>query len=218
MISLDNTKKILVQCDFDGTVTIDDISFMLLDAFASGDWHAINQEYADGKITVGQFNERAFGLVKASKKAMLDYIERRVVIRPGFDEFVAECRKKGFRLVIVSNGLDFYIKQIFADRGLTGLEYHASESRFHANRLRVRYIGPDGNAVDSGFKEKFVEQYVSEGYQVVYIGNGTSDLSPAKGADRVFATESLLDNCRLTGLACIPFLSFYEINRVLDSW
>jgi len=25
---------------------------------------------------------------------------------PGFDEFVAECRKKGFRLVIVSNGLD----------------------------------------------------------------------------------------------------------------
>jgi 2-hydroxy-3-keto-5-methylthiopentenyl-1-phosphate phosphatase len=217
-MKLERAKKILVQCDFDGTVTIDDISFMLLDAFAKGDWHVINQEYADGKISVGQFNERAFGLVRASKKDMLSYIERRVVIRPGFDEFIAVCRKKGFRLVIVSNGLDFYIKKIFVDRGLAELEYHASETRFHANKLKVRYVGPDGSVVDSGFKEKFVEEYIRENYQVVYIGNGTSDLSPAKGAHRVFATESLLENCRLTGLACIPFLSFYEINHVLDSW
>jgi 2-hydroxy-3-keto-5-methylthiopentenyl-1-phosphate phosphatase len=211
-------KKILVQCDFDGTVTEDDISFMLLDAFAKGDWHVINQEYADGKITVGQFNERAFGLVRASKKAMLDYIENRVIIRPGFNEFVEVCRKKGFRLVIVSNGLDFYIKQILEDRGLKDLEYHASETVFHANTLSVRYIGPDGSTVDSGFKEKFVEQYLSEGYYVIYIGNGTSDLSPAKGAHHVFATESLLEHCRLTGLKCVPFTSFLEINRILDSW
>ena len=126
--------------------------------------------------------------------------------------------KKGFRFVIVSNGLDFYIKKILEDMGLCNLEYHAAETRFHANKLKVRYIGPDGSVVDSGYKEKYVNQYLSEDYHVVYIGNGTSDLSPARGAHQIFATESLLEHCQRTGLTCIPFTSFLEINLVLSSW
>ena len=215
---MDKTKKILIQCDFDGTVTEDDISFMLLDAFAKGDWRAINKQYSDGKITVGQFNERAFGLVRAGKKEMLNYLKDRVKVRSGFQKLVELCQQKGIRFVIVSNGLDFYIKEVLEDIGLLNLEYHAAETRFHANKLKVRYIGPDGSVVDSGYKEKYINQYLNEGYHVVYIGNGTSDLSPARGAHQIFATESLLENCQRTGLTCIPFTSFLEINQVLLSW
>ena len=92
---MEQAKKILIQCDFDGTVTEDDISFMLLDAFAKGDWRAINKQYSDGKITVGEFNERAFGLVRASKKAMLDYLKDKVKVRPGFQKLVGLCQQKG---------------------------------------------------------------------------------------------------------------------------
>ena len=214
---MEKAKKILVQCDFDGTVTEKDVSFMLLDAFAKGDWRAVNKQYTDGKITVGQFNERAFGMVKASKKAMLDYIKDRVTIRHGFNNFVKLCQKKGIRIVIVSNGLDFYIKKILEENGLDGMEYYAAETRFHSNSLKVRYIGPDGSVVDSGFKDKYVSQYLGEGYQVIYIGDGTSDLSPARCCYQVFATESLLGHCQRTGLACIPFTSFVEITQVLNS-
>jgi 2-hydroxy-3-keto-5-methylthiopentenyl-1-phosphate phosphatase len=215
---LDKTKKILIQCDFDGTVTKDDVSFMLLDAFAKGDWHAINKQYSDGKITVGEFNERAFALVRASKKGMLNYLNGKVIIRRGLKQFVELCQKKEFRLVIVSNGLDFYIKRILEDNGLKNVEYHAAETRFHTNKLKVRYIGPDGSAVDSEFKDKYVNQYLNEGYQVLYIGNGSSDLSAARGSHQIFATESLLEHCQRTGLTCIPFTSFLEINQVLSSW
>jgi 2-hydroxy-3-keto-5-methylthiopentenyl-1-phosphate phosphatase len=215
---LEKQKRILIQCDFDGTATRDDISFMLLDAFAKGDWRAINRQYTDGKITVGQFNERAFGLVKAGKRVMLDYIKNRAKLRPGFKSFVKLCQRKGIRLVIVSNGLDFYIKNILEDNGLKGLEYHAAETRFYPNGLKVRYIGPDGSVVDSGYKDKYVNQYLSEDFRVVYIGNGSSDLSPAKIAHQIFATESLLENCQRNGVTCIPFTSFVEINRVIKSW
>ena len=215
---LDNVKKILVQCDFDGTVTKEDISFMLLDAFAKGDWRAFNKLYSDGKITVGEFNERAFGLVKATKRTMLDFLKDKVIIRRGFKSFVELCQKKEIRLVIVSNGLDFYIKQILKDIGLAGLEYHAAETRFHSTGLKVRYIGPDGSVVDAGFKDKYVDQYLNEGYQVIYIGNGTSDLTAARGCHQVFATESLLEHCRRTGITCIPFSSFVEITQVIKSW
>ena len=210
--------KFLIQCDFDGTITEDDISFVLLDAFAKGDWRAINKLYSDGKITVGEFNARAFGLVRAGKKAMLNYLKDKVKVRPGFQKLVELCQKKGIRLVIVSNGLDFYIKKALEDMGLRNLEYHAAETRFHANILKVRYIGPDGSVVASGYKEKYVNQYLNEGYHVVYIGNGTSDLSPARGAHQIFATESLLKSCQSNGITCIPFTSFLEINQVLSSW
>ena len=218
MKSLEQARKIIIQCDFDGTVTEDDISFILLDAFTKGDWRTINKQHSEGKITVGQFNERAFGLVRASKKAMLDYLKDKVKVRPGFQKLVELCQQKGIRLVIVSNGLEFYIKRILEDMGLYNLEYHAAETRFHANKLKVRYIGPDGSVVDSGYKEKYVNQYLSEDYHVVYIGNGSSDLSPARDAHQIFATESLLEQCQRTGLTCIPFTSFLEINLVLSSW
>lgn len=218
VIDLDPVKKILIQCDFDGTITEDDVSFMLLDAFAKGDWRAIYKEYSDGKITVGEFNERAFALVRASKKAMLNYLNGKVIVRRGLKQFVELCTQKTFRLVIVSNGLDFYVRRILEDNGLENMEYHAAETRFHANRLQVRYVGPDGNTVDAEFKDKYVNQFINEGYLVVYIGNGSSDVSAAAGSHQIFATESLLEHCQRTGLTCIPFTSFLEINQVLSSW
>ena len=115
---MDKTKKILIQCDFDGTVTKEDISFMLMDAFADGDWREINRQYNDGKISVGEFNESAFAMIKAGKKEMLDFMKGKVVVRRGLITFVDLCKKKGIRLVIVSNGWDFYVKQILEENGL----------------------------------------------------------------------------------------------------
>ena len=218
MVELMDNKKILIQCDFDGTVTFDDISFMLLDAFATGDWRALDDEYTAGKITVGEFNNRVFSMLGADKKEMLDYLKGKVVVRTGFEDFAALCKKKGIRLVIVSNGWDFYVRQILEDKGLGNLEYHSSETFVDKGKLRVRYVGPDGSVVDNEFKEKYVNKYVKEGYHVVYIGNGSSDLSPAKSAHQIFATESLLEHCQRIGLSCIPFTSFHEISQVVSSW
>ena len=218
VIDLNNNKKILIQCDFDGTVTVDDISFMLMDAFAKVDWRAINDEYNAGKITVGEFNERAFSMLGADKKEMLDYLKGKVVIRAGFKEFAALCEKKGIRLVIVSNGWDFYVRQILEDNGLENVEYHSAETYVEAGRLQVRYVGPEGRVVDTEFKEKYVNKFINEGYHVVYIGNGTSDISPAKGAQQIFATDSLLEHCQKAGLNCMPFNSFHEICQVINTW
>ena len=217
-MALTKNKKILIQCDFDGTVTVDDISFMLLDAFATGDWRKLDDEYTAGKITVGEFNDRAFAMLRAGKKEMLDYLKGKVVVRAGFKEFVKLCQEKGIRLVIISNGWDFYVKQILGDIGINGVEYHSAETYFEGGKLQVRYIGPEGQVVDTEFKEKYVRKFNNEGYDVVYVGNGTSDLSPARGARKIFATDSLLENCRKAGINCVPFTSFDEICQVINTW
>lgn len=216
--NLKTNSKILIQCDFDGTVTEQDVSNMLLDEFANGDWRALNDLYTDGKLTVGQFNEQIFRMITVSKATMLNYIKSRVVIRKGFKDFVDMCGKKGYRLVVISNGLEFYIEKVLKDSGLSGIEFHAAKTEFDPQGLRVHYIGANGEVVDDEFKAKYVDWFLNGSYKVVYIGDGNSDLSPARRCHYIFAIDNLLKNCQHTGLKCTPFKDFTDIIAIMKNW
>ena len=209
--------KTLVQCDFDGTITAEDTSFFLLDSFAQGDWRSWLQEYREHRIPVGEFNIRAFSLIKADKTSLLEAIEDKIVIRPGFHELVDYCSTRGFRFVIVSNGLDFYIEDILKRLGLERVEFHAARTYFDPRGLRVQYIGPDGRELRDNFKEAYLKLFLNQGYQVAYVGNGDSDISPAKQAHHVFARGELLDYFQENGLPCQPFEDLRDVVRALKS-
>jgi len=207
--------KTLIQCDFDGTITEKDASFFLLDAFAQGDWRRLLQEYKEHKISVGEFNTKAFAMVKADKTTLLKALKDKIKVRAGFNELVNYCLRKGFRLVIVSNGLDFYINAILKDMGLENVEWHAAKTACHPEGMKVQYIGPDGKRLEDGFKEAYIESFLKLGYRVIYAGNGDSDIAPARYAHHVFATGDLLTYCRGKNLDYKPFKSFIDVVRDL---
>jgi 2-hydroxy-3-keto-5-methylthiopentenyl-1-phosphate phosphatase len=208
--------KTLVQCDFDGTVTEEDVSFFLLDAFAQGDWRRLLREYKEHKISVGEFNTKAFAMVKNDKPTLLEELKGKVKVRAGLHELVNYCLKKGFRLVIVSNGLDFYIKAVLKDLGLDSIEVHAAQASFHPEGMKVQYIGPDGKRLEDDFKEAYIKSFLKLGYKVIYVGNGDSDFAPARYAHHVFATGELLVYCRESNLNYKPFENFIDIVRYID--
>ncbi len=208
--------KTLVQCDFDGTITEEDTSFFLLDTFARGDWRRLLQKYKEHKISVGEFNTRAFAMVKADKATLLEALKGKVKVRAGLHELVNYCLRRGFRLVIVSNGLDFYIEAILQDLGLKNIELHAAQACFHPEGMEVQYLGPDGKRLENGFKEAYIESFLKLGYKVIYMGNGDSDIAPAKYAHHVFATGELLAYCRENNLKCKPFENFTDAIRELE--
>lgn len=216
------SSKTLIQCDFDDTVTLGDISFVLLDEYAGPEWRRLWNVHQRGEMTVGRFNELAFGLVKAGRQEMLDFIADKTTVRPGFREFVDMSRHKNFRLVIVSHGLDFYIAEILRGLGIGDVEYHAAETRIDPTGLKVRYLGHDGAVVDRDYKSGYAQHFLAEGYRVAYIGDGTSDIAPALACHRIFATEgpsdSLLKHCRTHGIACTPFVDFHDVDRELEDW
>jgi len=214
--------KIAVQIDFDGTVTIKDVSFLLLDTYVGSAWREHLKEYASGRIPVGTFNKKVFGMMKADRKTMTDMVltSERVKIRPGFREFLEYCVKKGFKIVIVSNGLLFYIEAILENlgvRGIKGLEIYAARNDFYPGGVKVAYIGPDGTELEDGFKETYTEMLVKQGYSVIYLGNGDSDIYPAWQAKYVFATDQLLKRCRAEKLGCLPFQDFFDVIKGLET-
>jgi 2-hydroxy-3-keto-5-methylthiopentenyl-1-phosphate phosphatase len=210
-------RTMIIQCDFDGTITEEDVSFALLDVFAQGDWREWFEQYRGHKISVGEFNTRAFAMVKATRAELLKVAREKLRLRAGLHELVSYCRSRGFRFVIVSNGLDFYITAILKDIGLEDIEVHAAKTRFYRRGLRVQYIGPDNIPLVSGFKEAYTRAFLRQGYRLTYVGNGPSDVAPAVHAHHVFARDGMLDGCRETGLECTPFNDFNDIVRGLES-
>jgi len=210
--------RTLGQCDFDNTIAAFDVSFMLLDAFADGDWRQILQEYREHKMPVGVFSQRTFAMIKADEATMLDYLfaDDRVSIRPGFKELLDLCSKKGFRFIIVSNGLTFYIDAVLNSIGVTGIEVFAAQTGFSPDGLKITYINPDGQQVLDKFKQSYVERHLSEGYRVVYIGDGYSDIAPASLTDHVFARDDLLAHYQNNNLKCTPFNDLNDVVKGLE--
>lgn len=208
--------KTLIQCDFDGTITQEDVSFLILDAFASRDWRQLLTEYREGKISVGYFNTKAFAMVKADKQTLLKFVKSKAKIRAGFHELLAYCHRRGFQFVIVSNGLDFYIKTILRDIGIDNIEVFSAQTQFGPNGVNVQYVGPNGNQLEDSFKEAYVRLFRERGYRVIYAGNGVSDISPARQAHHIFATGELLTYCKDMNLNCMPFIDLNDIIRGLE--
>ena len=206
-------KKTVIQIDFDGTVTEEDVSFLLLDTYVGSVWREYLKEYTSGKIPVGAFNKKVFGMMKADRKTMTDLVltSDRVKIRPGFRELLDFCAEKGIKVVIVSNGLTFYIEAILKNLGVNGLDIYAAENVFFHGGMKVRYLGPDGRELETGFKEAYTDMLCQEGYEVIYVGNGTSDIYPSRKAKCVFATADLLKRCQEEKLKCYPFNDFHDV-------
>ncbi|MFP3898037.1 MAG: HAD-IB family phosphatase [Dehalococcoidia bacterium] len=209
--------KTLVQCDFDGTITEEEVSSVLLDIFARGDWRQLLRQYREHRISVLELNTRSFAMVTADEAALLEALKDRFRVRAGFHGLVDCCLRKGFRLAIVSNGLDFYIRAVLKELGLEELEVHAARAGFHPHGMEVRYVGPDGRIVEDGFKEAYTRSFLEQGYGIVYLGNGESDVAPAKHAQLVFATDELLEYCRDNGVDCRPLVDFTAVVGELET-
>jgi 2-hydroxy-3-keto-5-methylthiopentenyl-1-phosphate phosphatase len=211
--------KIAVQLDFDGTVTEEDVSFILLDTYVGRKWREYHKEYTSGRIPVGTFNKKVFGMVKAGRKAMTDLVltSDRVKIRPGFQDYLEFCGQKDIKNVIVSNGLIFYIEAILEKIGLNNVEIYAARNNFSPRGMKVVYVGPDGTEMEVGFKEAYTDLLAKRGYDVIYIGNGASDIFSARKASHVFATDELLECCRREKVPCTPFTDFFDIIKGLET-
>lgn len=211
--------KLAVQCDFDGTITEEDVSFIILDTFVGSKWREMLTEYLEGRIPVGAFNKKVFSLVKADKQTQLDVIfhSDRVKIRPGLRELVDYCSQRDYRFVIVSNGLTFYINALLQKEGIKNAEVFAATNEFRPEGMIASYIGPDGREMDAGFKEAYTKLLIQDGYDVFYVGNGVSDIFPSRLALKVFATGDLLLKCEEEKLAYTPFDDLHDVIRGLET-
>ncbi len=119
--------RLTVQCDFDNTIVLDNMSHAVLKAYASQAWESLEEQYKRGEISVERGNKLQWPLVRASKEQIRDLVLSKAQVREGFHQFVDYCRESGIRLVVASNGVDAYLEPILSHLGLSDLEYFAAK-------------------------------------------------------------------------------------------
>jgi 2,3-diketo-5-methylthio-1-phosphopentane phosphatase/HAD superfamily hydrolase (TIGR01509 family) len=206
-------RKTLILCDFDGTISLQDMGYVLLDQFSSGDWREIDQDFCEGKIGSKEAYSKIAKIIKGDKAAILRFIQNHSEIDPHFPSFYRFCREKEIDVKIISDGLDFYIQTVLKTN-------HLSEIPFYANLTQMKEDGsldfsfPHANeecGLCGTCKKKLVQIHRKEYDSVLFVGNGLSDRCAAKEADFVFAKDFLYSYCIDQDLSCHFFQNFHDI-------
>jgi 2,3-diketo-5-methylthio-1-phosphopentane phosphatase len=217
MTPIDFLAKLVVLCDFDGTITeIDTVEF-LLDRFAAGNWRIFDRQFEIGKISLEETLESELSLVKASHDKILKELEGVVTFRPHFKELVKYCFTKHVPFKIVSAGLDFVISHFLESKDmLKYVELYAPKTEFSNGAIRLTF--PKLFYETSiNFKHDLVKYYRNHSKIVIYIGNGMGDFDAAANADYSFAVKNskLEKMCQERNIECRSILDFQEVVKAI---
>lgn len=208
-------QPIAVLCDFDGTITIGGVLDLIYKEFAAPSCWELVERWIRGEITTPQEIRGCFSSMKASREEMEAVIDS-VSIDPCFPEFVEFCQKQGYPLAVLSDGLRWYIDYVLKRYSIEGLEIFANEIEFLADGYQISTPWYDPMTPKRGVsKPRIIENYKSEGYKVVFIGDGLSDIEAVNVADLIYARDQLLDYCKLNNISARSFL---DMRDLLTKW
>jgi len=218
---MSNNKPILIQSDFDNTITIGNVSEQIHDEFGPSDWDSIYKNYRLGKISVEESNIYSFRYLNYSKNELDKFVQKNVQFRSGFLEFYNYILTTKIDYKIVSSGVDFYIKSSLKTLGIDSenLSIHSGSSEFVNDGIKINYFDPQGKLIRSGFKNNHTEYHKKQYSKIIYFGDSLTDLSSSLNSDHVFATGKLYDYYMKNRLECIKFDDYsnviIKINEIL---
>lgn len=207
-----------VLLDFDGTASTTDVGGELLAHFAADStWQAIDNDYLTGRTGSRAAYRLAQGLLHHDPAAWLAFALSRGRLDPGFADLARLCRRRGWSLEILSDGLEFYIHALLEQAGWA-LPVRANRAVVGGRGLEIHtpYMNPRCGRCGT-CKSARVEELRQRGWIVTYVGDGYSDLCAAPRAHRIFAKGVLAAHCAAAGVAHQAFVSLDQVAKLLTT-
>ena len=208
-----------ILCDFDGTISVDDVTDVLLERFSRPGWEALEEEWRRGKLSSRLCMQGQIALLDVSKEELDEQIDE-LRIDPAFPAFVRAAHRAGYALSIVSDGLDYAIRRILARHGLDDLPIHANH---------LVQTGPRSWLLESPFADKAcrvdsgtckcvcAQKAQATRKHVMLVGDGASDFCAAEQVDFVFAKYRLNEHCRAKDIHHVSIVGFADAIDLLPA-
>lgn len=208
-----NNTKYWFIVDFDGTTSVRDVQVSILDRFSPVDWRAIEREILSKGEKSRQYLPAIYAHWNTPQHVVEQFVDSEMAIDPHFPAFVAWCRKHGYPVEIVSDGLDVYIKLLLSKYGLNNIQFRSNHIEMTAQgaRLDFPYSSPSCGKCGNCKLSRVLEVKANPAVKVVYIGDGISDECPAPHADILFAKGSLAHYCEQNKIDFIAFSDFSDV-------
>src|SRR4051794_40639947 len=128
-----NDRRPMIFCDFDGTISRQDVVDLLLERFAGPQWRTIEEEWAAGRITARQCLDRQMACTRVRESDLAGLL-REIEIDSGFKDIASLAQDSGVPLIVFSDGFDWIIHRLFAqnfiDTSALGIQVFASHLEF----------------------------------------------------------------------------------------
>ncbi len=214
----------LVFCDFDGTITLADVTDRILEQLAAPGWRRFEQMWEDGLMGSRECLERQLALVETTPK-VLDALIDSIPIDPGFAAFCRFVQTNAIPFVIVSEGLDYVIRRILHHCGVqkrvrNGTHFFSSAVRLNQGRLSLRFPHALASCTHgcATCKPLVIQRLRAHHWPLLYVGDGLSDRHAVREADFVYARPMLLSYCRDNGIPSRAFRTFEDLQCALAEW
>lgn len=205
--------KILVS-DFDGTITKKDTLSKFLEYYAGPKWLDIEKDWKDGKIVSKECLVKQFALIPNLTPELiynfLDFIE----LDEWFIPFCKKAREINMPVVILSDGLDYFINKILEKNEIDFINVITNHAYFNEyGRFIIEFPNDSQKcANNAGTCKCTVVRNLKKLYQTVYYaGDGVSDFCVSKEPDIIFAKSALAKYCTLNNIKYIAYKNYQKI-------
>ena len=208
--------SILIQTDFDNTLTKGNVSELIHDEFGPKNWPEIYEKYKRGLITVEESNIYSFKHLKTKKIDLDNFVKKNVKFRDGFLEFYNYVMRNNLDFKIVSSGVDFYIYSALSSLGIdTGsVEIISGKSTFNSVGINVQYFDPENFNISANFKGIHTILHKKIYSTIIYFGDSNTDLNSASISDVIFATDKLKKYFNKESIDHFPFENYFEVLKI----
>ena len=195
---------IRIFADFDGTVTNRDSIVFLTETFGAGPEYRrkILRRFERGELDVFQTIEKELASIHVSWEEAARALKKNISVDPEFPRFVDWCRRHDYPISVVSSGIRRVLSLFLGNLGIP----------LHAHPVEIT----DGPWIyrkdERADKEDILRKAKPKG-EIVYIGDGMSDLCAVRYTDILFAKSYLATHCRQRS---IPFFSFESFGQVQE--
>lgn len=208
-----------IFCDFDGTISRRDVGYNMFHHFSGGKNDSLLPAWKSLQMTSRECLSAEAAMVRASREEILAYIEP-FEIDPGFAAFERQCRRQDVPLIVVSDGLDFYIKAILGRHGLAHLQVMCNTGVLNGHGIQIQFPWDNRSCMRCGNckGERMAEYRVTNQDhppRLVFVGDGYSDICAIAQADLLLAKKDLARHCAERQIEHIPFADFHEVADIL---
>lgn len=204
-----------VYCDFDGTIATRDVTDLVLRKLAPPEWEIIERQWTDGVIDAATCMRRQIALLSDDMSAV-DAVLEGVELDPGFVRFVEWCRVTGIEIVVVSDGVDYFIRNVLDRYGFGDLTILSNQLDAGRDGLSLKQplSRPECGSGHGVCKCAVVGASLEP---VIYVGDGKSDECVSGQADCLFAKSKLALFCEDRGIPFSRYESFADVERGLSA-
>jgi len=213
-------KVFKIFVDFDGTITKTDIGEHMFLQFGDADEaKRIVARWMNDEITSMDTWKLLCDTVEDFDEKSFDEFLAGIEIDPTFNKFVEYCDKNNFELIILSDGLDFYINKFLKRENLDHILTYTNLLGFDENdKLIPSFPFTDEECSKcANCKRNHIINHSADDDFTVYIGDGYSDACPVQYCDFIFAKDSLLKFCEVNRISFSPYGNFNDVIKKLDT-